>query len=284
MAFLINKIKKRVKRTLAKYVEPEHANTQQQNINVVEQYVTEKPNPQNALDIFQGEWSSKLPESEPQLKAGTVALFNDSRLEWAVEQLGGVQGQNILELGPLEGGHSYMLEKFGAQKVIAIEANTRAYLRCLISKEIFALKQVEFLCGDFIEYLRDNETKFDVCIASGVLYHMRNPVELIELISKASDKVYFWTHYYDSSSPLAHRFSEGETQEYAGFKHKLYRQEYGAAVFWGGFCGGSKMYSNWMSRDDILGCLKHFGFKNVAIDFEAPNHQNGPSFAFTATR
>jgi SAM-dependent methyltransferase len=80
----------------------------------------------------------------------------------------------VLELGPLEGGHSFMFERLGAREVIAIEANPRAYLKCLIIKELLDLRRVRFLCGDFLEYLRADGTDFDLVFASGVLYHMRN--------------------------------------------------------------------------------------------------------------
>jgi hypothetical protein len=39
-----------------------------------------------------------------------------------------------------------------------------------------------------------------------------------------------------------------------------------------------------MSRDDVLACLRHFGFNNIQINFDAPDHPNGPSLALAATR
>jgi len=60
------------------------------------------------------------------------------------------------------------------------------------------LQKAHFQWGDCVEYLRTNQRKFDVCLASGILYYIPNPVELISLIAKASDQVFIWTHYYDS--------------------------------------------------------------------------------------
>jgi hypothetical protein len=207
-----------------------------------------------------------------------------------LEKIGGCAGLNVLELGPLEAGHSYMLEKSGASQITSIESNTHAYLKCLIVKELLELSRVHFLCGDFVAYLRDAESKFDLGIASGVLYHMTNPAELIALLSRRCDKhIYFWTHYYDpavikSNPVLAKKFPDEITAEHNGFKHTLYRYEYQGALGWGGFCGGSAHHSYWMNRDDILGCLKSFGFSKVEIDFDDPNHPNGPSFALLASR
>lgn len=258
-------------------------------MNILDNYVSSAPNQQHALDIFKGEWSSKLPAPLATLEAGSALLFEDARIEWCAAQLGGFEGKTVLELGPLEAGHTYMIERLGAAAIVSIEANTRAYLKCLIVKELLQLKCTRFLCGDFVEYLRTNQTKFDICIASGVLYHMRNPAELIALAAKASDRLFIWTHYYDqaiiSKNPnLAHKFSSGVPNEYAGFQHTLYRQEYKAALDWTGFCGGSEMLSHWLSRDDIIACLRHFGLNNIQSNFEAPDHPNGPSFAITAVR
>jgi len=258
-------------------------------VNILEHYVTSAPDPQNALDIFAGEWSSKFPEPLADLRAGSALLFADARIEWSLEQLGGVQGKTVLELGPLEGGHTYMLERRGAASIVAIEANRRAYLKCLIVKELLDLRRARFLCGDFVEYLRSNSTRFDVCVASGILYHLRNPVELIALAERASDRLYIWTHYYDrtliSSNPaLAYKFTNSLSAEFAGFRHTLYRQEYRAALDQMKFCGGSASYSHWLTRDDILAGLTHFGFRDIRINFEAPDHPNGPSFALTAVR
>ncbi|UYU17603.1 MULTISPECIES: class I SAM-dependent methyltransferase [Methanoculleus] len=257
---------------------------------VLNQYVKSTPRPQNAIDIFKGEWTSKLPTPYEDLEVGSTQLFEDPRISWAVEQFGGVNNKSILELGPLEGGHTYMLEHLGAESILSIEGNTRAYLKCLIIKEILGLKRAQFMCGDFIEYLRNADTKFDVAIASGVLYHMRNPVELIAMLSKVSDEMFIWTHYYDqeiiSQNSLipANKFGNCTISEYGGFKHELHRYEYDAALDWTGFCGGSDLFSNWMTREDILACVEHFGFSDIRINFDHPQHPNGPAFALSATR
>jgi hypothetical protein len=145
-------------------------------MSILDQYTHAAPSPQAAIDIFKGEWTSQLPL--PDLNSGSLPVFEDPRIEWAVAQMGGVKGKTVLELGPLEGGHTYMLERLGAKSVVAVEANARAYLKCLIVKELLGLERAQFLYGDFLEYLRQTSPKFDVCIASGVLYHMREPIEL----------------------------------------------------------------------------------------------------------
>jgi hypothetical protein len=260
------------------------------HVNALDTYVQSAPSPQNALDIFQGEWSSRLPAPLASLAAGSIDLFDDPRVRWFMSETGGVTGKSVLELGPLEAGHSYMLEQYGAGEVTAIEANTRAFLKCLIAKELLAIRRVRFLCGDFVEYLRQDGPMFDVCLASGVLYHMQNPVELIALMAgRCREHLLLWSHYYDediiAGNPvLAPKFTEAKTAEHGGFRHTLYRQEYQQAVKWSGFCGGSAPLSHWMKRDELLEALRRFGFEVQNIGFDERSHPNGPAFALVARR
>ena len=72
------------------------------------------PTTQIAVDCI-SDWSSQFP-SGSGLTGGNAALFEDQRLVWALQRLGGVKGKRVLELGPLEGGHTYMLEQAGPRK------------------------------------------------------------------------------------------------------------------------------------------------------------------------
>jgi Protein of unknown function (DUF1698) len=257
--------------------------------NVSGRYVTSLPSDQNALDIFKGEWWSQLPQQFAHLQAGQIRVFEDPRVHWALSQLGNVSGQTVLELGPLEGAHTYMLERAGFGSILSIEANPRAYLKCLIIKEIVGLSRTHFLCGDFLEYLRDSPAPVDAVFASGVLYHMINPVELIALLSKIAGRLFLWTHYYDrgmisQNRKVAGRFKPGHRSEYAGFQHQLFRYDYGGSFRLARFCGGSRPYAHWMLREEIIACVKHFGFGEIRTSFEEPDHPNGPAFALIALR
>ncbi len=256
---------------------------------ISDRYLMSAPSPQNALDIFKGEWWSRFPGAFSHLHGGEVGTFEDPRIAWALSEFGNVEGQSVLELGPLEGGHSYMLERAGFASVTAIEANPRAYLRCLVVKEIAGLTRTRFLAGDFVEYLRAAPPRFDAVVASGVLYHMANPAELIALLSRVTDRLFLWTHYYDaaliSRKPKTAASFTGEYQaQYDGFSYKVFRQQYGRSFGMRRFCGGSRPHSHWMPREDIIACLRHFGFDGIRTAFEEPDHAYGPAFALVALR
>ena len=89
------------------------------------------------------------------------------------------------------------------------------------------MQRVKFLCGDFIEYMKsDSCPQFDIGVASGVLYHMVNPVELISLLANCCQAhLFLWTHYYDDAwakdKGLQGKFPSSQQVDFKGFKHTL---------------------------------------------------------------
>jgi hypothetical protein len=264
--------------------------TQEISVTILDQYVTTTPTAKNLIDLFNGEWSSAMPaDSGLAATPGTAALFNDNRVRWASDVLGGFEGRRVLELGPLEAGHSYMMQKMGAASITAIEANSRAFLKCLCIKEIFGLDRVKFLLGDFVEYLRHSDERYDTVVASGVLYHMADPVELLQLIAKAADNVFIWTHYYDAAlikaAPhLVKKFGKPRTEVRDGVTYEVVEQQYEKALNWAGFCGGSAPTSQWLTRESLLNGVRSLGFDDIAVNFDQPDHPNGPALALCAKR
>lgn len=252
------------------------------------EYVTTMPSSQNALDLFKKEWASKLPPPYENLLAGDADLFSDRRIAWLGERIDNIGTARVLECGPLEGGHTYMLERLGVASIESVEASTHAFLRCLVTKEILGLQRSHFLLGDFVSYLRTGK-HYDLVVACGVLYHLINPVEAIALASRATDQFYIWTQYYDEAKikarpTLTHRFQSSVSAEHDGFKHILHRQLYQTRLGNAGFMGGSESSSNWLSREDLIGALRFFGFNDVEIQFDDADAASGPSISLMAKR
>ncbi|WP_051946082.1 methyltransferase domain-containing protein [Verrucomicrobium sp. BvORR106] len=269
---------------------PASAESQNPPADALNFYDTRVPNSQNMLDIFRGDWSSAMPlDSGLSSEPGPAVLFNDPRIQWAAEEFSGFKDLNVLELGPLEGAHSWTLQQMGAKHVTAVEANRRAFLKCLCVKEAFKLDKVSFLLGDCVGHLKEAPSHYDAILACGVLYHMIDPMELLDLVCSQTDKVFLWTHYYDrtiipTTDYLARRFADPEKAAYKDFTYEFARQSYQEAVQWTGFCGGALPNSLWLTRQSILDAFAHFGFSRVTVNFDLPNHPNGPSFGVCAQR
>ena len=259
-------------------------------IDIADRFVTVAPTQQNALDIFKDEWSSAMPAATGfTTQPGHAGLFQDPRIVWMEQKLGSVRGSIVLELGPLEGGHTYMIEKMGAKSVLAIESNQRAYLKCLIIKEAFDLKVSRFLLGDFNHYLQATKEPVDIIVASGVLYHMTDPVALLESMARLSKNVMIWTHYYDEEAinkrpDLAHKFAAPQIIRKDHVVGRSSVQSYYDALEWAGFSGGTAPTSVWLEKKLILDLLELFGFREVFVEFDQPDHPNGPAFAVCAKR
>lgn len=239
------------------------------------------PSVQNAVDIFAGNWASDFQDVLPGIEAGPHRLFADGRARQAADVLGAggrFDGFSVLELGPLEGAHSYLLEGLGAGPVTAVEANASAYLKCLVVKEALGLK-TGFLLGDFTEHLKAGAGPYDLIFASGVLYHMPDPLELIRLIARATDRCFVWTQYFEA------RRCPGRTAELAsldGYTATYLRKAYEGRG--AGFWGGNQATASWMSKDDLLGAFAHFGLSDITVIEDQPDHPNGPAITFAARR
>ena len=248
-------------------------------------FTTAAPSDQNIIDVFAGEWSSSVPGliSTP----GHAKLFSDERITWMDREFQ-VSGRNVLELGPLEGSHSQMMSLMGARSITAIEGNKRAFLKCLCIKEIFDLGNVKFLLGDFNKFLEECDNRYDIAVASGVLYHMESPLSLLSLLTKTADRVFLWTHFYDEGIIDAradkHLFSPSfaiyqDAMCYFGAT-KAYAEQ---AVEWDGFSGGPSNKATWLTLTSILDFFAYAGFE-TKTNFEQRGHPNGPAIAVCATR
>jgi Protein of unknown function (DUF1698) len=251
-------------------------------------FIAAVPTPQTAIDAVPIGWASKFPPPLDGVRAGHIPLFEDPRVKWAFEQLGGVREKTVLDLGPLEGAYCYMAQRAGASRVVGVEANTLAFLKCLVTKELLELNRCSFLCGDALEYLSATDERFDLCIASGLLYHMVEPIRLLQLISQHASQLFMWTHVYSDevheNGPVAARLGPAEERTYAGFTHRVFRYSYDLDHLESGFFGGTAQHSNWLLREDLLRGLEHLGWREVRVAFDDPRTPAGPALALVAER
>jgi hypothetical protein len=253
-----------------------------------DRYVSSTPSLQNAVDAVAG-WNTAFPP-QYQLKAGSLATFDDHRIRWAMQCFGPLEGRHVLELGPLEGGHTSILDAAGAQ-VDAIEANQLAFMRCLIAKDILGLNRSKFWLGDFVKALENWERNYDLIVACGVLYHLTDPLHMIELAAKRTNAIYIWTHLFtdettpppgDPRRPLFEQIAE--QHQFHGINVRAMRRSYALAQDNVAFCGGMKDEHRWLHRDDLIAALRVVGFQDVQTADDQPNHLFGPALSIFARK
>jgi hypothetical protein len=243
-----------------------------------------KPDSQTTVDLFRDRWASDLAPLLGVAGTGDARLFTDSPLPAAAAEAlghrGRLSGMTVLELGPLEGAHTYALEQLGAKSIVAVEANAEAYLKCLIVKELLSLS-ARFLFGDVVRFLEDGDARYDLIFCSGILYHMEDPLRLIELICSATDRCFVWSHYYDAERHPPALF-QPTTVERSGMTVTHWTHTYGdrGANFWGGI----DLSAVWLERECLLNAFKHFGLDQVHIIEDTRDHPHGAAMSFTAQR
>ncbi len=160
-------------------------------------------NSDTALSIFKN-WvtlfhygSDRYGSSEP-LVSDRLETFDELHEHFPLD------GKRVLEIGPLEGGNTKQMIDLGAAQVCGIEFNKELFLKCLLVKNTFHLRRAEFIFGDCNTILASEEfaqQQFDLCVASGVLYHMEDPISTIDLLTDSASAVYVWSHVASDRTP-----------------------------------------------------------------------------------
>lgn len=229
-------------------------------------------------------WISAMP-SASGLSAGHAPHFEDDRVLWAAEHLGGFEGKRILEIGPFEAYNTWQFEQLGAAEVLSVESSHLNFMRCLVVKNALGMRAT-FQLGDGVKLMDSTEDRFDAVWLSGVLYHLTDPLSLLKAASKVSDRLFIWSHYYDDSMVQpAKAFFTGEIHEgRAGERtvklhHRLYHAAKGA-----GFSGGDSEHSFWMEKEDILGVVRDLGYSKITVGVDDIGNPSGAAFYFLAER
>ena len=254
------------------------------NNNIHDQFSNEFPSKSNAISIFSNEWASLL----PRYGAGVIPLFEDQRLHNIINMAGGLLDKKCLELGPLEGGHTYMMHNAGAPQITSIEANQRAFLKCLITKYLYDYN-ANLILGDLSKYIEKCNVQYDFTCMLGILYHMENPFETIKNVTRISRQIGCWTHYYDydiisKNKNIDWKFDGTFTMEIIqGKKIHAFKHSYLDDLSSNTFFGGNQKISRWMPKQDILDLLSVLGFKTTIIHDDV-SHPHGPCITFLAEK
>jgi hypothetical protein len=197
----------------------------------------------------------------PALRFHYTRFGEDTRLKYITDFLD-FRDQRILEIGPLEGHHSILLEKMGVRENIAVEARLDNLQKCVRIKEKYHLDRTRFVQGDLERLCSGEETAsfsgpFDLVFCLGVLYHLPDPGRGLEWMRSQSGMLFLGTHYRD-------RLPAPDDVAYS-YRGKSYRareyQEHGV----GDPISGMSSISLWLYEDDLLRLIRDVGYSRVSV-------------------
>lgn len=257
-------------------------------MDIDDRYENRHPCPQNEINIFDASWSCELPSLASAVSGGWAKTFEDPKITWFFNKIGGVKDAKGFELGPLEAGHSWMAQCNGVKSLVSVEANRTSFLKCLVVKNILGMNEVQFKLGDSIKYLETHEGNFDFILASGILYHLKDPLSALELILEKTKSLLIWTHYFDQELIDKNPAQRVKTKRltplvYNGKPYEVSSYGYQEAAEWKGFCGGMTSEVLWLERSLYLDVCKSKGFDTEVFQ-EEPDHPHGPAFCFSAVK
>lgn len=261
--------------------------------------VRDMPDAQTQINLFEGEWTYRLPIEGVSSGIANDFLYLSGSVWLAQQTFGDLSGLSCLELGPNEGEISFHLHHAGLKPILSIEGRTRSFLKCLIVKNLLHLDSVQFRLGDFVRFLEDSDREFDIILASGILYHMTEPLKVIENITRRTHRVVVATHYFldtllkvdnkndTTGLPLTTWNVQGISNvTHKGFSARHYRYDYCIPMdkheTFGH--GGLAEFSYLLELDAILDAFRFFGFEVVGEILNDPNGERGPHVIFCAKR
>jgi predicted O-methyltransferase YrrM len=108
----------------------------------------------------------------------------------------------ILELGPLDGGHTLALaQAAGVGEIVAIDGREQNVRRASFIVDLYGLKNASVLLHDLRTFDIATLGHFDLVFCSGVLYHLPEPWKLIEQCAKVAPALHLGTHYAPETKP-----------------------------------------------------------------------------------
>lgn len=235
--------------------------------NFPDRFVTALPTDSTAFALQAGAWKFDYDKLD---RDGIIKNARmDGRPRFCADTFSDFKNFKIIELGPSNGYNTLGIELEGAHDIVSIEANTSAFLRCLILKNAMGLR-AKFLLGDFLKYLNQPGMSADLIYASGVLYHLHDPVEFLMRCGQVAPHLFLWSFYYDAEKVQAHphereRFAADVNERRSAgdatftYHRRFYQAELAADPK---YQGGLEDYANWL---DLLELRKAIGLAGYEI-------------------
>lgn len=186
--------------------------------------------------------------------------------------------RRLLELGCLEGGHTFALAaRPEVACVVAVEGRAANLDRARFVQARLggrAASQVRFVHANVeradLAALSREAGGLDAVLCLGVLYHLPRPWELLAAMRRAAPATLLWTHVADDARAHSRR---------GGYLGRLYPEW---RFLWEPLSGLSP-WSFWPTRSELLRMLRDAGYQRTEVLHDDPTHAHGPAVTVAAS-
>jgi hypothetical protein len=177
---------------------------------------------------------------------------------------------NILELGALEGAHTFILaERPGVKRVLALEGREVNLRKARLIQNLLQVRNVEFAQANLEERDLAAFGKFDAIFCSGLIYHLPEPWKLIEKLPAIAPSLFIWTHYApDADAEVISNGLRGKILGEGGSEEPL---------------SGMSPTSMWLTLGSLITSLTKSGYRSIHVIHNDLTHSNGPAVTIGAT-
>jgi hypothetical protein len=205
---------------------------------------------------------------EGQDYGGAISAAGDARIEQFFRFV--PEAATILELGSLEGAHTFVLaQRPGVKRVLALEGRAFNLRKARFVQELLHIPNTEFVQSNIEHCDLAAFGKFDAVFCSGLLYHLPEPWKLISQLPALAPDLFIWTHYAADA--------DAETV-FGGLQGKIYREGGAADPL-----SGMSTTSTWLTLESLITALTKSGYTSVQVIDNDLTHVKGPTVTIGAT-
>jgi SAM-dependent methyltransferase len=198
---------------------------------------------------------------------GGISAVGDERVERFFRH--GQHPKTILELGSLEGAHSFILAQHpGVKRVVALEGREANLRKARFVQELLQIRTVEFAQANLEHAELRGFGNFDAIFCCGLLYHLPEPWKLIQQCLSIARMLFIWTQYAteNEARDLGNGL-RGKTHIEGGPDEPL---------------SGMSATATWLTLDSLRILLAQSGYSKIEVIHDDPAHANGPAVTIGA--
>jgi hypothetical protein len=198
---------------------------------------------------------------------GGISAVGDVRVERFLRYA--PNARTILELGSLEGAHSFILaQNADVERVVALEGREANLRKARLVQQLLEIGNVKFEQANLEDADLTAFGEFDAVFCCGLLYHLPEPWRLLERLPAAAPLLFIWTQYAaDNEARDIGRGLHGKTHVEGGADEPL---------------SGLSPTATWLTLQSLRNLLGACGYKRVDVIHDDPDHPNGPAVTIGA--